>query len=168
MSPSVLAIDPGTDGALVVLDSDSVICEPMPQLADGSVDYAELLRLLNHYAPIVARVVIEKPYLPPGQNVVAQLTHIGRIQGMLMAAYVRYESVRSADWSKEYPHGVELPKKDRRRGKAIKVARREIAARLYPGIDLRRNARAEVPHEGIVDALLLADFTMRQMRGRLL
>jgi hypothetical protein len=35
--------------------------------------------------------------------------------------------------------------------------------RLFPGEDLRKNDRCDVPHDGIVDALLIAEYGRRDM-----
>lgn len=167
MTPTICAIDPGNEGAIAVLDGDSVILEPMPQDARGRPDLVELKRLLTHYVPRATRVYLELAGVRPGeapQRVAVQWRNFGRIEGILTAFGTPVVTIRGDQWGPAYEHGVtETDRK--KRYKAIKKARREIASRLYPGIDLRKNAQCEVPHEGLVDALLIADWGMKQTQG---
>lgn len=167
MSRSVIGIDPGNEGALAFLDEESVILEPMPLRPDGKPDLVELSRLLAHYAPQATRVYLEVPGIRPRQSpqtTAPQWRTFGRIEGVLAVLRAPVFLIRPEVWSKEYSHGV-TEKDKHKRYQAIKKARREIAAKLYPGIDLRKNDKSAVPHGGIVDALLLADYGMRQLRG---
>lgn len=158
----ILGIDPGKEGGFAILDGDSVIVEPMPQLND-EIDVAELVRLLAHYAPQVTACYLENVPIIPKNGSVAHFKlgrSMGMLEGILHALDVPIHLVKPMTWTKAYDHGS-LPdgKVDRNaRERAIKVARREIVARLFPGINLLKTERSSVPHEGMVDALLIAKY----------
>jgi len=42
-----------------------------------------------------------------------------------------------------------------------------ICSNLFPEVDLRRNTRSRVPHSGICDALLLAEYGLRKYIDKL-
>ncbi len=156
----ILGIDPGQEGGFAVLDGDSVIVEPMPQKKDGKIDSGELFGLLSHYVPKATFVYIEKAGLRPRQSVQTTFAcgfNHGILLGMLGIFNVEPLIVRPTEWSKHYSHGV-TEKDKHKRYAAIKVARRRIVSDLYPGIDLKKTERSSVPHEGMVDALLIADY----------
>lgn len=89
--------------------------------------------------------------------------HFGELRGILVALGIPYALIQPQTWSEEFAHGVE--EKDKlKRYRAIKVARKKIATDLFPGIDLRESDRCKTPHEGMVDALLLAEFGYRLRR----
>lgn len=62
--------------------------------------------------------------------------------------------VHPRTWQKELLAG--LPKNDKKQSSIV------AAQRLFPGVDLRRNARCKVPHDGIAEALLIAEYGRRQ------
>lgn len=157
---TILGVDPGLEGGFAILDGDSVIVEPMPVGEEG-LDVQELYRLLSHYAPLVSACYLELQQMRPQQS--GQFTigrNFGKIEALLTVCHIKYQTVRPADWSKHYAHGI-TEKDPHKRYTAIKQARREIAATLYPGIDLRKSERAKLPHDGLVDALLIADYGLR-------
>lgn len=161
MPKTILGIDPGKEGGFAVLDGDSVIVEPMPLTDDGDLDVPELHRLIAYYAPSVSRCYLEMASMRPnqsGQFLIGR--NFGKLEAVLVLAGVKFELVQPQTWSAHYPHGV--TETDRaKRYKAIKAARRRIVAGLYPGIDLKKTARSTTDHEGMVDALLIADYGFR-------
>jgi hypothetical protein len=161
----VLGIDPGKTGGFAVLDGDSVIVEPMPANDDG-IDLPELNRLLRHYADHVTLCYLEMAGMRPKQSTQSTFAfgrNFGIIEGMLSALHIKYKIIRPDTWSKNYEHGVTEKVPAKRKAK-IKVARRGIVAKLYPGIDLRKSERSSTPDEGMVDALLIADFGWNQQK----
>ncbi len=169
---AVLAIDPGKEGAIAFLDGDSVILEVMPLIEagddKGKIDLAEVVRLLAHYVPLSSRVLLESAGIRPGLaagSVAATWRHWGELHGVLaaMGALPMLKVVQPQSWSHAYPHGV-TEKDPKKRYRDIKASRAKIATRLFPGIELKKNSKCAVPHEGVVDALLLADFGLRRLK----
>lgn len=161
----VMGIDPGKQGAFAVLDGDSVIVEPMPLTEDGALDLYEIARLFRYYANELTHAYLELQSIRPMQAGQFQVGRgFGNLEGMLSCLRMSYTVLKPQDWSRFYEHGVN-EKNIKKRYPLIKKARREIVARLYPGIDLRKSADCRVAHEGMVDALLIADYGMKIKRG---
>lgn len=169
---AVLAIDPGREGGFAFLDEESVILEPMPQNDEKKVDLTELHRLLFHYVPQTSLILLEQAGMRPGQSANSTAStwrHFGHLEGVLASLRAAFPDspqpslVHPASWSKWYPHGVTEKNQDVRY-KLIKKSRAVIAQGLYPGVDLKKSAKSVGPHEGLVDALLLADFGMRRLK----
>lgn len=148
----VAGIDPGKGGGIAVrLASNSWVTLPMP-LIGGEIDVDWIASLMGEYQ--VERVVIEKQQSMPKQGVASTFT-IGRNYGMILgglkAARVPYQEVTSKSWKAKVLKGT---KKD-------KDAAIAYANRIAPGVDLTPGRRT-VPHDGIADAVCMADYALMQ------
>jgi len=148
----VLGIDPGLSGAYALIDTDhpDTLAEPFP-LAGKALDLAELLREWRILEPDVA--VIESVHAMPGQGVSSMFTFgrgLGQIEGVLAALEIRREYVTPQAWKKLVLAGTT---KD-------KTAAIEYATRAFPSVRLVRPG-CRKPHDGMADALCLAEFGAR-------
>lgn len=147
-----IGIDPGKDGCLAVLGyRDTPILVPFSE-----TEYANQLRRLT----LVTRndiggsvfCVVEHVNAMPGQGVTSCFSfgqNFGFILGLLTAFCIPYELVRPQKWKKEFSCTSD-------KNTSIKVAQR-----LFPGIDLRRTPRCAKPHDGMAEALLMAEYGRR-------
>lgn len=160
----VLGIDPGMEGGLALRFSDGLILEPMP-VKDGALDLDDICHILFPYADTITRAYLELQSLRPMQSGQFKIgRNFGQLEAILWSLKIPTEIVKPQDWSKHYPHGVE-ERDTKKRQPMIKKARALIASRLFPGIDLQRNKQCRTPDEGLVDALLIADFGMKKLKG---
>lgn len=163
----ILGVDPGLQGGIAIREDDSVILEVMP-LLNGTIDVLELGRILQPFACQIQRCYLEASSLRPMQSGQFQIGRgYGRIEAVLDMLKIPTTTIRPQEWSKAYDHGASAKDKHERY-KQIKVARKKIAERVYPGINFLATQRSTVSHEGLVDAALIADwgFTQQtQMRG---
>lgn len=145
-----IGIDPGADGALAALlpGGDARV---VPFSKDAYVDEVAGL------SGLVGLCMLEHVGAMPGQGVVSTFRfgeNFGWIQGLLDAEDVPYELVRPQKWKREF--GCTSDKNT-----SIEVARR-----LFPSVDLRRTPRCTKPHDGIAEALLLAEYARRKGAAR--
>lgn len=164
---SILGIDPGKDGGLALRGRDDLIVEVMPTREDGEVDLVGVTRWIRAYADEIEMAYLEEPIFRLKQRLQDcgnQWRRFGEIRGILEALGIPYRLVKPTVWSAPFVHHVKEKDKSKRY-RAIKQARKEIAARLFPGIDLRENERCTTAHEGMVDALLLAEWAYRLRKG---
>jgi len=154
-----IGIDPGKDGAMAILGlRDTPVLVPF-----GEVEYADRLRGLDPFndANINRTVGGEQP-LPfcvvehvnamPGQGVTSCFSfgqNFGFILGLLTAFHIPYELVRPQKWKKEFSCTSD------------KNTSIEVAQRMFPGVDLRRTPKCQKPHDGICEALLMAEWGKR-------
>lgn len=157
-------VDPGKDGCLAILGyREAPILIPF-----NEAEYANQLRRvvpLNYTATTVETVqavwslspiepfcVVEHVNAMPGQGVTSCFSfgqNFGFILGLLTAFRIPYELVRPQKWKKEFSCTSD------------KNTSIEVAQRLFPGVDLRRTPQCKKPHDGICEALLLAEFARR-------
>lgn len=157
-------IDPGKDGALAILGyRDTPILIPFSES-----EYANQLRRvvpLEYTATTVEKVqavwslgpiepfcVVEHVNAMPGQGVTSCFSfgqNFGFILGLLTAFRIPYELVRPQKWKREFSCTSD------------KNTSIEVAQRMFPGVDLRRTPRCAKPHDGICEALLMAEYARR-------
>lgn len=147
-----IGIDPGKDGAMAILGyRDAPILIPFSE-----TEYANQLRRLTLVTrnDVGGRVfcVVEHVNAMPGQGVTSCFSfgqNFGFILGLLTAFCHPYELVRPQKWKKEFSCTSD---------KNTSIA---VAQRLFPGVDLRRTPKCSKPHDGICEALLMAEYARR-------
>ena len=151
-------IDPGKDGSLAILGyRETPILIPFSE-----TEYANQLRrvapffigtgtegVIEHRETFA---VVEHVNAMPGQGVTSCFSfgqNFGFILGLLTAFRIPYELVRPQKWKKVFSCTSD------------KNTSIEVAQRMFPGVDLRRTPRCAKPHDGICEALLMAEYARR-------
>ena len=159
-------IDPGMTGGLAVLDEDgkliSVAAIPRMNGSTGPQDYqaikvwfSELRRMGD------VHLALERLSVRPGEGIKGTLTagtNWGFLKGMIVAIGARYVEPTPQAWKKT----LGLPKrsgKERKQGKEDAVV---LATQLFPGINLTPG-RKKIPHDGMADAVLIAEYARRTL-----
>jgi hypothetical protein len=151
-----IGIDPGLSGGLVVLlGRDQGLCPnskiPMP-VVDGRVDVAVLA---EHLGDEGEHVFIEQAWARPGnasKSIVTSLVNYGRILGMLECRRIRHTFVSPGKWARDL--GLKASKDAN--GKRTKAANIALAKKLFPNETFLATPRCKKPHDGMVDAALIA------------
>lgn len=139
-------IDPGKNGCLAILNGEEV----QTFRYDRDTYRCVLSDLLGENAVCC----LEHVSAIPGQGVTSMF-HFGEgfgwLQGMLEAYEIPYELVRPQKWKKEFSVTAD------------KNTSIEVCKRLFPGVNLiPPGCRKE--HDGIAEALLLAEYARRHFR----
>lgn len=156
----ILGIDPGKQGGFALISDDEVSVFAMPLDKEGDYSRRTLADWFHQYYHKINHCYIEMAAMRRGNSAKSGFVvgrGFGMLEGILNSFHVPYTIVYSQTWSKRYPHGVTEVDKDKRY-KMIKQARAIIAKILYPEMDLRKSSRSTNLHDGIVDALLIADY----------
>lgn len=172
---TVLGIDPGLDGFLVAIGQTGPCAWPMPVLgSSGSrrvLDGAELARLIGQLDATsgIDYALIEKAQVIPRQSAQSAAKtgqNYGRILGLLDAFGVPYEEVTPQAWKRE----IGLPRRGAAVSGKVKGQRKrdaiELAQRLFPSVDLRKNEKCRIKHDGKAEALLIAEVARRRFNER--
>ena len=166
MYADYLGIDPGLTGGFAVVCGDRIRCKiAMPTITFGNtkdnskkteIDRKGVLSFLQLF-PVHTHVVIEKQEAFRGQDIVSSCT-ICKNYGMLLMALTvaRFyiTEVSPGDWQEYF--GIVSVKKGG--GKTTKQQAYKIAQAKYPNVDFRKSERARTPHDGMVDAILIATY----------
>lgn len=140
-----IGIDPGKDGALAALyPNGSVYVCPF--------DKAAYVSFFAGVHDMYVKAVLEHVGAMPGQGSVSMF-HFGEgfgwLQGVLDSFGIPYELVRPQKWKKEFSCTSD------------KNTSIEVARRMFPRTDLRRTPKCKGPHDGICEALLMAEYGRR-------
>lgn len=141
-----IGIDPGKDGAMAVIEDGEITAVPF------GVD--EYRAVLGDLPGDICRCCLERVGAMPGQGVTSMFKfgeNFGFIQGLLTAYNIPYELVTPQKWKKEFQITGD---------KNSSIA---VCKRLFPGVDLRKTERCRTDHDGMAEALLMAEYARRRM-----
>lgn len=150
----IIGIDPGNLGGFAFWRPDvSLDMEPMPTMQEGKhvrIDEHRVRDILKDWDD--GLVYIELVGAMPKQGVCSMFNFgvgWGLVRGICVGLGMPYMLVRPQAWQKVmlagHPKGSEYA----------------VASRLWPGADWHLSPRAHKPHEGLVDAALIAEYGRR-------
>jgi hypothetical protein len=156
MDKIICGIDPGITGGICLMNQIGEIqqCVPMPvYFAGKSTEYDRDGIKANI---ILADVVyIEKSQSMPKMGSKAMFNYgmgYGTLLTILWSLKIPYQEVRPMTWRKVML--ADMPKeKENKKGPSIKRA-----MQLAPGYDFRKSERCKKPHNGMVEAYLIARY----------
>ncbi len=182
---NIIGIDPGKTGGVAIIYDHMVETEVHPT-PETFKERAELLKAHDGGWETIA--FIEQVHSIPGTSAKSNFTFGGEYYSwlaILETLGISFETVTPATWQKVMLEGKpkrpdtkklnilikEEPcnspfikqKKDllARHKKAIKEYAYTTAHRLYPSVSFLATDRCSVPHDGMVDALLIAEYGRR-------
>ena len=144
-----LGIDPGKSGALAYITEDGAV--NVFKFDDGLYTYT--LRQIAAQGPAVC--CLEHVSAMPGQGVTSMFhfgENFGFIQGLLFAYGIRFELVRPQKWKKEFSITG---------NKNSSIA---VCKRLFPDVSLLPSERCRKDHDGMAEALLMAEYARRRLK----
>ena len=165
MTSDYLGIDPGLNGGFAIVSGNSIFYKMvMPTISvttkDGKtktqIDRDGVLSFLTLF-PQHVHAVIEEQEAFRGQNITSTCTickNYGILLMALSAAHFYTTEVPSDDWQAHF--GILSVKKSQ--GQSTKEQAFYIAQKLYPNADFRKSERSHIVHDGIVDAVLIANY----------
>lgn len=161
-----IGIDPGLQGGIATIhESEEITTLVMPTLKIGkkrTLDNAMLAGTfsLPNMLDIESYAILEQQQAMPKQGVTSMFSigyGFGALKQCLVDFSISHEVVRAQVWQKEF--GI-----SGRKGNTKTQALR-ICQDLFPDVNLLATERSKKLHEGIVDALLIAEFARRRFRG---
>lgn len=150
MKTSFIGIDPGKSGGIANIDTESGICYTVPYSDKDLID------LCSYESRKGQNVVccLEKVGAMPGQGVVSMFNFgqsVGYIKGVLEAFRIPYQEITPQKWKKEF--GLT----------SDKARSAEVCRKLFPDISLLATPRCKKPHDGMSEALLMAEYARRKL-----
>lgn len=158
-----LGIDNGISGGLVVLSPTAglppvaMMVMPVQRARKGNeVDVRAVLHWLEDIGVRLAETmtIIEEPGGSKSARAATSMAgSFHALRGMLESRGARYERITPQAWQRVMIPGA--------RGGETKARALEMARRLWPTTDWRASDRCRTPHDGLVDAALLAEYARR-------
>jgi hypothetical protein len=161
-----VGVDPGKSGGIVGLYEDQTIAfkHKMPMIGK-EYDESELCRIFSN--PLISHVGLEDVHaIQSGKNgpkIGASSSFSfgegkGLIRGILAGMAHKRTLIQAKAWQKIAWEGVK--KQDNTKATSLIAAQR-----LFPSESFLATAKSSVPHDGIVDATLIAYYVLLKMRG---
>lgn len=180
MKKIYIGIDVGQNGGIFAMDEDRnvILKSDIPKDSDKNVDYQALLAIFNNikarawmtvqdsveFAELQYIAVIEDVHSLFGMSAKSNFS-FGHIKGvkeaMMVALKIEYTLVPPKTWQKLIWSGMDKVTTTGKTGKSktdTKATSLNAAERIFPKVDFRASDRARKPHDGIVDAALMAEF----------
>ena len=142
-----IGIDPGKDGAMAIIWEHG----RMEVIPFSPKDYRDAF---EDCTPKECRCCLERVGAMPKQGVTSMFKfgeNYGFIQGLLMAYEIPYELVTPQKWKKEF-------QVTRDKNSSIFVCKR-----LFPNVSLRKTEQCRKDHDGMAEALLMAEYARRKL-----
>lgn len=160
MSDIHIGIDPGLSGGIAILRGRELELHVMPTENNGKkrrVDAEMLDCILSGPRAIV---VYESPAGSKNARALASMADsFARIETVLILGKFRREPITARKWQKEF---WTVPKMAKGQKFDTKAAALKVAKQLWPDRDWRASGRCKVPHDGLVDAALIAEYARRK------
>lgn len=161
---NILAIDPGYAGAFVLFDGKNFQCSPMPLIRDGkdkAVDFQSVLTFLTLMKDKVGIHVYLERAMSMGMGSTGAFNYgrgFATIEIAIQLSNIPVTYVEPGKWTKVMHEGI---------SKDLKPKAKSIIAvkRLYPQLikHIPKGPKSGKMDEGVVDALLIAGFGLRQL-----
>lgn len=171
-----IGIDPGKKGAIVRIGR-KVHSWAMPLTPDGDIDIKELCSIFDTFTSRdkIAVELIHSIYGTGKGSMFTMGRGLGNIEAALVCSGLSFTFVRPPDWQsrmwidKDEVWIKQKGKKDKRDTKATSL---NAARRLYPKMDFRyadnetpgRGKQRTSIHDGLVDALLIANYSKNYIK----
>lgn len=147
-----IGIDPGKNGGIALLSNVSDFIDTFVYSEDAIL---EVLKQASKYVDKIC--YLEQVHAMPKQGVTSTFNfgmNFGFIQGVLKAYGIPYELVTPQKWKKEFSCTSD------------KNTSIEVAKRLFPNVNLKATDRCKKDHDGMAEALLIAEYGRRHYNGK--
>lgn len=163
MSKIYIGIDNGLDGGICALRPDgkilSVCAMPTSKLGKGrEIDRISILIFL---AAGDCAVIVEQPesHAPSAAALRSLWYNFGRLQEIVASSGFPFHPVKCREWQGEFWKRPAMAKGRKFDTKAQAAA---TARRLWPEQDWTKSERSTKPHDGMIDAALIAEYARRK------
>ena len=147
-----VGIDPGKNGGIAVIDNSNTMVAVYSD--ENLLNTARIVAGAAKQSNAEVICCLEKVGAMPGQGVVSMFNFgkaYGYIKGVLEAFHIPYQEITPQRWKKEF--GLT----------SDKTASVEVCRRLFPNVNLLATPRCKKPHDGMAEALLMAEYSRRKL-----
>lgn len=149
-----IGIDPGADGGIATISEDEKIeVSVVPYSQEAMVDIC--FKISDQTGEVKITTCLEKVGPMPRQGVTSMFNFgkgAGFIEGVLRANYIPYQLIPPPTWKKEFS----LINKDKKESCLV-------CRKLFPKVNLKRTDKCKKDHDGMAEALLMAEYARRKL-----
>lgn len=150
MKTLFIGIDPGKSGGIAYIDTEQGFAGTEPYSDKALID---LCSSASRESQSVM-CCLEKVGAMPGQGVVSMFNFgqsVGYIKGVLESFRIPYQEVTPQKWKREFSLTSD------------KAKSAEVCRKLFPDVSLLATPRCKKPHDGMAEALLMAEYARRKL-----
>lgn len=164
-----VGIDIGKNGAIAVIKPNGEInTYPMPMIKT-ELDYHALSNMIHILKQHDIHIVFEKLGVIFGTSKSTAFSmgqQSGSVEMSCICQGIPYTKVRAVDWQKQMFTGVDeilktTVKEGKKPGRDTKAMALVSVKRIFPTLKLTFGERASKPHDGLIDAVLMAEYARR-------
>ncbi len=148
MKTIFIGIDPGKNGGIAYIDTEYDTFGTLPY------NEKELIDLCIDSNGSKTICCLEKVAARPSQGVVSMFNfgqNVGYIKGVLEARRIPYQEITPQKWKKEFGLNSD------------KMASIDVCRKLFPDVNLLATPKSKKPHDGMAEALLMAEYARRKL-----
>lgn len=148
MKTIFIGIDPGKSGGIAYIDTEQGIAGTEPYSDTALID------ICSDAEGRKVMCCLEKVGAMPGQGVVSMFNFgksVGYIKGVLEAFRIPYQEITPQKWKREFSLTSD------------KAKSAEVCRKLFPDVSLLATPRCKKPHDGMAEALLMAEYARRKL-----
>lgn len=149
-----IGIDPGKSGGVAIITDNQINTYPYSdEILIAAIKEAKTIWSGNTETQTLCACV-EKVGAMPGQGVVSMFSFgksAGFIEGVLQAFKIPYQLISPQIWKKEFSLNSD-------KAKSI-----EVCKKLFPSVQLLATPRCKKDHDGMAEALLMAEYARRKL-----
>lgn len=158
-----IGIDPGKNGGIAVIGYENKLEQNKRKIDVYVYQDDILIKLVKDFAYFrnvlkeESICYLEQVHAMPKQGVSSTFNfgmNFGFIQGVLKAYGIPYELVTPQKWKKEFSCTSD------------KNTSIEVCKRLFPNVNLKATDRCKKDHDGMAEALLIAEYGRRHYNGK--
>lgn len=168
-----IGVDPGQNGGIVVLKNGKPVKKLPTPVIGSEFDYAYIRKFFLHYKKRNAVVYFEELQGRGGGWGASQNFKMARcyemIKSHVSALGLRNYEIKPKVWQDYVFKGTKIIWKKKagakKKSKDTKAMALAVCNKLFPSFDTRKNKRCSVPHDGIVDAILIGYYGDQEQKG---
>ena len=160
-----VGIDNGLTGGIVALRDNGEIFDksiiPTIKIGKGNIiDVIRLNQMIGHFDRPTALLENASKHSPGVLALCSTWYSLGCVETVLKISGTRYDLINPQKWQKEFWTRPKMPKGTKFDTKAAAL---NAANKLWPGTDWTKSERASKPHDGMIDAALIAEYCRRKL-----
>lgn len=156
-----IAIDIGLKGAIVIYKNSKIVESYSMPIIGKTINIKVLKDILNQH--LDCKLIYEDLGVIFGSSKATAFSmgyQVGILDALATSLNIPFIKVKAKIWQKEMFQGVpELKKGTKRDTKGMALI---ACQRLFPDYKLTFSSRATVPHDGLVDSILIAAYSQRK------
>jgi hypothetical protein len=157
-----IGIDCGLSGGIVEIDHAGNIADQqvMPTRKEGNKNKIDLKALSAYFSKVEkghTMIVIEDPggHAPSAAGLRSMTYSYAATEALVVAHSFDYQTVRAIEWQRHFWTKPKMPKGMKFDTKAAALNQAE---QLWSGNDWTATERSRKPHDGMIDAALIAEY----------